>query len=767
MPYLVTLSPEIYYPWCAISENGLYIGRNPEGCQIVLAFDYVSKVHAQIRFSDQCYTIEDLNSQNGVYINSQRIREHVLSQEDIISFGNPHAIHFQYNASEFQPSQQIFKINRNSFKIGRGINNDLVINDPTISRRHIEINKKNGCFEIRDLNSQNGTWHRGQPISPKKKILPGDHIIAGNVKILFHSDHLTYYKKNFDHLEVLNLGLTKKHKLILHDVSFVVKPGDFVGIIGPSGSGKTTLIKALSAYYHPTSGDIRIYNKSIFQNVPAYRAIVGYVPQDDHVFSDLTIESCLHYAARLRLGRKGLKNEINSNVENILSIFGLADKAVRKRMISLLSGGQRKRVNVAVEMLTKPQILFLDEPSAGLDPCNEGRLMKHLRTMTNNGHTVIITTHILYKLSYFDKVAVIANGQLVYYGAPDEIVHFFFTDPAAANQKTEIDIFDLLEPEEIVESAKKNQNVQRYREKFIHSSYYNEIVSDISTPSDSTADSKAFPLLEWIKEIKPPSLFELVTLTKRHLQIKWCNTNTLMLMLGQAFILVGIILLSQQLPKEQLPGKFYVPISLPLLLVLAAIWCGTINSCREISGENHIFIHAKLANLGIFNYIASKLPFLLSISFLQSLILVFPVSFFFDLQIDFFRILFSVFGASGTGVFLGLFISSCDAKGDKSVLAVPMLMLPQIIFSGALAPNFLSEMSIASKAISNWMISRWAFENLWVEYNNPQIIDWGYDLINELGFQKNIFAHNLSVLTLYSVLLFVLTWIVLLRRKPG
>jgi len=730
-----------------------------------VSLDYVSRHHAAIYPSHEGYIIRDFSSTNGLFINKRKVAEQLLFDGDTISLGSPHVVHFRYSNSDSPPAERLFHFTKQTLFAGRAYDNDFVIANNTVSAQHIKVSRKpDGSFEIIDLGSANGTWYQGERVY-QIQIYPGESINIGSVELLFGENYIVYHEKQiYDQLEVIDLGISIKGKEIIKDISLVLGQGEFIGIIGPSGSGKTTLLKALSAYLYPAYGDVRIFGSSIFNNLQEYKKIIGYVPQDDHVYSDLSVSSCLRYAALLRLSKNNGESMIDSTVETILDIMGLSE--VKDRMIFCLSGGQRKRVNVAVEMLTRPTILFLDEPSAGLDPCNEARLMKYLKTMALNSQIVITTTHILYNLSSFDKIAVIAQGELIYFGPPEKVVEFFFEDQDKASEKTVLDIFDILDPEVSSDLEQKKNIAAIFKKKYCKSPYFRELMHKLSGIPGQITTPRSLPFVDNLKEICFPSLHELSTLIHRHLRRKWNNPRTLSLLMIQPVVLAGVIMLSQKLPNVRIHGEFYVPISLPLLIVLSSIWCGTINSCREISGETHIFLHEKMANMGIFDYIASKLPFLLIICLFQSIILTFPVFLLVDLKVNLYKVLAITFMAASTSTFLGLFISSCDQGGDKSVLAVPIVLLPQIIFSGALSPNFLAKMSETSRLLSDVMISRWVFEAMWNECNAPRIIGWGSLLVTKLGFQTNIFGRNMIILLLYSLLFFVFTWLVLAIRRP-
>ncbi len=214
-------------------------------------------------------------------------------------------------------------------------------------------------------------------------------------------------------------GLAKSHgrHSVLKGLSLSVLPGECVGILGSSGCGKSTLLGLLAGLLEPDAGSVRLDGRPP-RELPA--GAIGFVPQDDIVHLALRVESALDYAARLRLGGEG---DLQARVDGILELLDLKEQ--RGVRIGRLSGGQRKRVSIGVELLGGPGLLFLDEPTAGLDPALEERFMDLFRNLADGGRTVLLTTHVLQSLSRLDLVAVLGGGGLAWYGPPSEMLSWF------------------------------------------------------------------------------------------------------------------------------------------------------------------------------------------------------------------------------------------------------------------------------------------------------------------------------------------------------
>ncbi len=223
-------------------------------------------------------------------------------------------------------------------------------------------------------------------------------------------------------------GLSKQANgtKILTDVSLSAHPGEFIGLLGPSGAGKSTLLNALNGFRPADTGRVLLNGTNLYKHYERFRALIGYVPQDDIVHKSLTAYKALFYAALLRFPLFGVpqkRENVEQRVREVLRLLGLEEH--RNTRIKRLSGGQRKRVSLGIELLTSPPLLFLDEPTSGLDPGLEERMMTLFRKLAHEGRTVIITTHIMESLELLDLVAILVKGQLVFYGPPQFALRAF------------------------------------------------------------------------------------------------------------------------------------------------------------------------------------------------------------------------------------------------------------------------------------------------------------------------------------------------------
>lgn len=233
-------------------------------------------------------------------------------------------------------------------------------------------------------------------------------------------------KKLGANLSVSGLEQKKGGRLILgQNITFFIRTGEFVGLLGPSGSGKSTLLKACSGMDKPSKGLVTLNGQDLYKSLNQWRKKIGYVPQDDIIHQELTVQKAVHYAARLRLNPNMADKTRKALTTRVIHEVGLQDRAQLR--IKKLSGGQRKRASVAVELLNRPSVLFLDEPTSGQDPQLEEAMMQLFRSLAHEGTTVLVTTHAMASVELLDLVVLLQAGQLVYMGPPQDLLNFFDT----------------------------------------------------------------------------------------------------------------------------------------------------------------------------------------------------------------------------------------------------------------------------------------------------------------------------------------------------
>lgn len=357
-------------------------------------------------------------------------------------------------------------------RIGRDPRNDVILADLQVSRFHTEVRQVGDTFHVIDQGSRNGTYLNGRKVQKPTVIHAGDVISIGHHELLFDGHRL------HDHVDtgpasLLADDLTVRigNKVLLDDVSFALSEGSLLAVIGPSGCGKSTLVKALTGLRPATQGRIWYGGRDLYADYAQLRYRLGMVPQDDVLHRQLKVRTALRYAAALRFADDVPRKVRWAKVNEVMETMRLTERA--KQRIDTLSGGQRKRASVAMELLTEPSLFCLDEPTSGLDPALDKEVMTELRELADKGKTVVVVTHSVLHLSYCDRVLVMClGGTMGYFGPPDQLLSFFDAEDYA-------DVF-----------AKIADDPERWTRAFRNSPLYARYVSAV-TPTERNAPRPA------------------------------------------------------------------------------------------------------------------------------------------------------------------------------------------------------------------------------------------------------------------------------------
>jgi ABC-type multidrug transport system ATPase subunit len=591
---------------------------------------------------------------------------------------------------------------RDEVTIGRWQENDLVLDDPQVAGVHARIQRIDGRWVLSDEDSTSGTYVNRRRVSAVE-LRDGDEILIGTFKVFL--DGLTV--KSFvgrDGVRIDATGLTKVvsgAKRILDGISLSIYPGELVAIVGGSGTGKTTLLHVLNGFSPANSGDLRYNGVSLYENLEMFRPVLGYVPQDDIVHPELTVERTLFFAARLRLPADTRADEIAARTEEALAAVGLTDR--RHTPVHRLSGGQRKRVSVAVELLARPRAFFLDEPTSGLDPALEGRLMALFSELAERGATVIVSTHVTQNLRMCDKIAWMGRGgHLVFFGSPAEALRHFGVAHFG-------EIYDLLEAPggidewstAFIDSPAHRSNVTE-RLLMPPTATGGRTTHGEPTPSPSPAAAGQARQFFW--------------LTARYLEVLARDSRNLALLLLQAPAIGLALLLLYHRHVFALTaadgGDAHRAMMSLHMMTASAIWLGASNAAREITKESAIYSRERLVNLGVLPYVLSKVV-VLSLLCLVQVAVVLGV---FVAGVDlsslgsqvYPMLLAVIFLTALGGLSMGLLVSSVAGNSDRAMAIVPILLIPQIMFAGAQVP--VLQMLAPARWLSQLMISKWSLE---------------------------------------------------------
>lgn len=760
----VTLSRSVPFPWDEVlaffdGRNGserqpqriVTIGRLP-GNDLVLNDPAVSGRHARVVYEVGEVFIEDLGSRNGTYIvgNDSPVARALLRPGDLIVLGDtqvPARIFFGDEAPQ-RPSapdddQGILKTvlgdgpsvphgaldltgRQGVFVLGRAPTCDFQLDYPMVSLWHAELRINHGKATITDLGSSNGTFVNGIRVSRTTPLEPGDVIALGSVWFVLSQDGLSLAPKAARGditIEAREVGVTVSNgKQILERVDLSILPGEFVGLMGPSGAGKSTLIAVLNGYLAPSSGSVTINGRDLYESYDEFRGMVGYVPQDDIMHADLTVAEALYYTARLRLPADYTDGEIRMRLAKVLGdlgLLGIDNTRIGNAERRGISGGQRKRVNVAMELLTDPPLLFLDEPTSGLSSEDALSLMRLLRQLADNGKTVILTIHQpsldVYKL--MDNLIVIgkdsqssAAGRLAYYGPafPDAIA--FFEPESAATAS----------PDAVLRGLAK-RSVGDWTTQYEQSPYYRRFVVNRLQKRSKRSHKN-------LRRRRPAGgISQYWTLVRRGLAVKlkdsW-NTGVLLLQAPLIALLIGLVFgprVSGEVTLENFAKVASATATTMFLLGISALWFGSSNSARDIVAESAIYRRERMVGLGIPSYVAAKLTVLSLLCLFQCGVLLAIVGWLASLAASWTVLYASLFIAATVGVAVGLTISAAARTGEVAAGILPLVILPMVILGGILLPlHELPRSPMPMRFIASTMPSRWAFEALLIPETNSR-----------------------------------------------
>jgi ABC-type multidrug transport system ATPase subunit/pSer/pThr/pTyr-binding forkhead associated (FHA) protein len=631
-------------------------------------------------------------------------------------------------------------------RIGRALENELVVSDLQVSRHHAEFHATpDGRFEIRDLGSHNGTYVNGQPIAKGGSALLGPSDIVG----VGHSTFRIVGDRLEEFVDTGEVSFSARHltvtvdggKQILKDVSFGVPEKSLIAVIGPSGSGKSTLLKALTGYRPANQGEVLYDNRNLYKQFAELRQRIGLVPQDDILHKELTVKKALKYAAKLRFPADTTAQERDARIDEVLRELKLDIHKDKK--VTSLSGGQRKRVSVALELLTKPSLIFLDEPTSGLDPGMDRDVMQLLRGLADDGRTVLVVTHSVAELALCDKLLVMApGGAVAYFGPPEEALNFFGYDSWA-------DVF----------SAFENYRDYDWAGRWKGSQHYQMYAADIDAVAPQ---SVPMPPPQAIRPPKPQGWgSQLMTLIRRYVAVIASDKGFLALtvilpaVLGAVSLLIDSdkgLLVNPVNQKTGVPVPNGTATTVLLILAVGACFAGAANSVRELIKERVIYERERATGLSRSAYLMSKVVVLGAITVLQGLMvgligfssreipdegLVLGGSTLFELCLP-------IMALGFTSMMFGLVISSLVKTAEKTMPLLVMFAIIQVVFTGCL---FTLHGTLGVNELSYLMPSRWAvaaagttldFNNIAPNTDDPTSTDplwdhaasaWGLDMV--------------------------------------
>ena len=659
-----------------------------------------------------------------------------------ISSGGPQAAPSPTSASSgaFPSSRHTlksFRIN-SSGTIGRAPDNTLVLDDPLISKHHARIDVSANGMVITDLGSTNGIYVAGQRVSQVQVTQPV-LVGLGSTFIALSPDGLCEVQvAGGAGGELVGKDLTFRvnngNLTLLDGISFSLPGNELLAVVGPSGAGKSTLLKALTGEQKAQEGQVLFNGLDVYEHYPVMRNKIGVVPQSDVIHSALTVRKTLEYAAELRFAKDVTKAERRQRIAEVLEDLDLTahvDKRVKK-----LSGGQRKRVSTAIELLTRPSLLFLDEPTSGLDPQLDRDVMDLLASLAHgtrpgdSGRTVVVVTHNENHIDRADKVLILAaGGKPVYYGSPREVLPYFrqrlneiasqgrlllntpkgtLPDPPAVDGYA--DVYALI--------RNHTAELRQYME--------------ATVPSTRRGGAPAAAAGPAVQE-RPPkqqSVFRQVsTLVRRQLRIVAADPSYLAFMLLLPIIMGlltkaiegsdGFAVPDYPEPTPENPTPTIIKYSsqalqLLVILITGAAFSGMSATIRDLIGERDVFLREKAVGLRSGAYLFSKTVILALISAVQTALMM-GIALALNkgpsdaVILDGWpgvELAFCCWAVAFVSGLLGLAVSAMVSSSEQVMPVLVVSIMAQLVLSGGIIP-------ISGRAVFEqlawFMPSRWGY----------------------------------------------------------
>lgn len=721
------------------------VGSDPR-CDVVIHDPHVAAQHCQItELPNGFYQVQDAGSPYGTAIDnaSFRIQQATAQPSSTLVLGS-FALPLQMLQRMIETEKgegsamamaeaavQGLNLDKPVVTIGRAPDNDLILPHPSVSSRHAQVSKQpDGKFQVRDLGSTNGTFLNGVRVSTAVAG-PGDRVTVGAVTLLLGARGIEGAQRAKVRLDLVRIGLTVRDRTtggplkLLDDVNMSIFPGELIGMLGPSGAGKSTLLMTVLGTIRPTEGGVLLNGKPLVQQYESFRTNVGYVPQDDIVHPELTVREALRYACKLRLPSGTSKKHIEESIDATLKEVGLwdqRDQRIGSAENKLLSGGQRRRVNLAVELVTDPSLLILDEPTSGLSWTDAADVISTLRRLADNGRTIVVTIHQPDYQEYekFDSVCILGRGgKLLFFGPPSPDSYDFF-GAAPGKPREMFDHLEQLPPEQ-------------WRAKFHQTETYRRFV--VERAGNAQAESGGAPP----KPRSRSSLRQFPVLLGRSLKLTLRNRVALTLLVIQAPLLAVLIGLttsgatSFQVPSfgcstregatDQCAGvddriacdperRMQIAARLPnletphaeervkdprtaLLAMLMALFLPMIiASSNVLVAERTVYLRERLAGLNILPYVMARLGVLFMLGGVVVVLHV-PIAYvlcdlagasgFFSNVVNLGKYMFVGFLTTSTAAAMGMALSAAVSNPVSALWGINFLVIPQLLFAGSIS----------------------------------------------------------------------------------
>ncbi len=580
---------------------------------------------------------------------------------------------------------------------------------------------------------------------------PGSTIRTPKINPIYYSDVISQFLSD-DSSENLQFKCDEVEfrfpngALGLHKIDFAENNGGLIGIMGGSGAGKSTLLNVLNGNYTPSDGKVTINGIDIHHDKDEIEGVIGFISQDDLLIEELTVFENLFYNAQLCFKNMS-KNQITRRVIKILQAIGLYDSKdlkVGNPLEKTISGGQRKRLNIALELIREPSVLFVDEPTSGLSSRDSENIMDLLKELALKGKLVFVVIHQpsseIFKM--FDRLLLLDQGGYpIFYGNPIDSVVYFKTEIDHANcEERECPVCGNVNPEQIfniIEAKVVDEFGNQTSKRKISPKEWNRRFIEAKPDDDTeTVNEKPHVLHQIPGKWKQFNVYFLRDVlskltNKQYILINTVEAPLLALILGFFVKFFGQTRNGTEYTfenSENLPQFLFIS-------VVVALFLGLTVAAEEIIKDQKILKRESFLNLSKGSYLFSKISIMFIISAFQTLLFVLVGNFILEVRGMWFEYWLILFSTSCFANLLGLNISSTFNSAKVIYILIPIMIIPQLLFSGVIVkfdklhPIFAQENSVPW--IGNVMASRWAYEALAVAQYKRNAFEAPFYSINQ------------------------------------
>lgn len=757
------------------------VGRDA-GCDLVVDGPRVSRRHLEVTVDGDGWAVRDVSS-NGCFGSAGRVTSAQGDGLLVVALGSASgpvvvvsddpaanvqaivagfaaagdAVPESGHATGLSGSAGNLMLLRGVTRFGRAADNDVVLPGALASAHHAHlVSGDGGGLEVVDLASARGTYVNGVRVT-RSRLVPGDRVAMGGSGFVVAADGrlAPVVESSGVSLEARGVSVQVGQARLLDDVSFTVPARSVLAVVGPSGSGKSTLLGALTGFTPATSGRVLVGGRDLYMEYDELRFQVGLVPQADLVPAQLRVREALGYAARLRFPRDTPKAERAARVAQVMDDLALTPRAGLR--IDRLSGGQRKRVSVALEMLTRPALLFLDEPTSGLDPGLDRQVMVLLREMADAGRTVVVVTHAVENLALADRLLILATGgHVAYYGPPLDAPAYFGVPDMPS-------VFLALD------TAPGKEWTRRWREHEARSAT-GQIPPAAQDPAPG---GKRRTKARQARVSKPTGAWgQFWTMTARNVRVISADRTyaLLLLLLPLVLAVTGFLVgsadgLGQGPPEE----GFFNPNArlLVLVLVLGSVFTGGATSIQELVKDRVIYQRERAVGLSRVAYVGSKALVLGVIAAAQGFVfavlsligrpgpadpLILPG------HLD---IAVIVAAATVTACMLGLLFSAFLPTRDAALPALVIATMVQVVFSGAIPLRYTALLDVIGPVMPGY----WEFRAMAASTDLDTLL--GPEPPQDWPHQPAAWWLSAAILAAMTILLIIAAILATGRHDPG